>query len=42
MNKLVHFEDYFEPLNRWYEISAYPSIVGLSVYFKDITERKQV
>lgn len=37
----VHFEDYFEPLDKWYEVSAYPSAVGLSVYFKDITERKQ-
>lgn len=40
-NKAVHFEDYFKPLDRWYEISAYPSVSGLSVYFKDITERKQ-
>jgi PAS domain S-box-containing protein len=37
----VHFEDHYEPLNQWYEISAYPSDKGLSVYFKDITERKQ-
>lgn len=42
MNTAVHFEDYFEPLDRWYDISAYPSTAGLSVYFKDITERKQV
>jgi PAS domain S-box-containing protein len=41
MNSPVHFEDYFEPLDKWYEISAYPSASGLSVYFKDITERKQ-
>jgi PAS domain S-box-containing protein len=41
-NKAVHFEDYFKPLDRWYEISAYPSTSGLSVYFKDITERKKV
>lgn len=38
----VHFEDYFAPLEKWYEISAYPSGEGLSVYFKDITERKQM
>ncbi len=37
----VHFEDYFAPLDTWYDISAYPSPAGLSVYFKDITERKQ-
>ncbi|TFF34740.1 PAS domain S-box protein [Mucilaginibacter psychrotolerans] len=36
----VHFEDYYPPLQKWYEISAYPSARGLSVYFKDITERK--
>lgn len=36
----VHFEDYYPPLQKWYEISAYPSERGLSVYFKDITERK--
>lgn len=39
-NQAVHFEDHYEYLNKWYEISAYPSEVGLSVYFKDITERK--
>jgi len=40
INEAVHFEDYYAPLNKWYEISAYPSGSGLSVYFKDITERK--
>ncbi len=39
-NQAVHFEDYYPPLNKWYEISAYPSGSGLSVYFKDISERK--
>ena len=38
--RVVHFEDYYIPLNKWYEISAYPSGDGLSVYFKDITDRK--
>ncbi len=36
----VHFEDYYAPLNHWYEISAYPSARGLSVYLKDISDRK--
>ncbi|HMK27906.1 MAG TPA: PAS domain S-box protein [Chitinophagaceae bacterium] len=40
-SQVVHFEDYYAALNRWYEISAYPSENGLSVYFKDVTERKQ-
>ena len=37
----VHFEDYYPLLSAWYEISAYPSSNGLSVYFKDISKRKQ-
>jgi light-regulated signal transduction histidine kinase (bacteriophytochrome) len=36
----THFEDYYPTLNRWYEISGYPADNGLSVYFKDITDRK--
>lgn len=39
-NQPVHFEDYYGPLDKWYEISAYPSDNGLSIYFKDITARK--
>jgi PAS domain S-box-containing protein len=35
-----HFEDYYEVLDKWYDISAYPSETGLSVFFKDITQRK--
>jgi len=41
-NQMVHFEDYYPFLNKWYEISAYPSVSGLSVYFKDVTERKKM
>lgn len=40
-NQAVHFEDYYPPLGRWYEVSAYPSDTGLSVYIKDITDRKE-
>lgn len=29
-----------EPLDAWYEITTYPSESGLSVYFREITERK--
>lgn len=39
-NVSVRFEEYFPPANIWLEISAFPSEQGLSVYFKDITERK--
>lgn len=40
--KVKHFEDYYETLDKWYDISVYPSDSGLSVFFKDITERKRV
>ena len=36
----MHFEDCYPPLEKWYDITAYPSAQGLSIYFKDITERK--
>lgn len=36
----VHFEDYYPSWEKWYEISVYPSNKGLSVYFKDMTDRK--
>ena len=36
------FEIYYpEPLEAWYELHAYPSETGLSVYFRDVTERKE-
>ncbi len=38
----VHFEEYYpHPLNKWLECHCYPSDAGLSVYFHDITQRKQ-
>ncbi|MDZ7755435.1 PAS domain S-box protein [Rhodohalobacter sp.] len=36
----VHFEEYYPTLEKWFEVSAYPSRLGLSVFFKDVTERK--
>ncbi|MFN3529035.1 MAG: PAS domain S-box protein [Bacteroidia bacterium] len=36
-SEAVHFEDYYEPIDSWFEVSAYPSSEGLSVYFKDVT-----
>jgi len=35
----VVFKEYFN--NRWYEIRAFPSAEGLSVFFRDITSKKQ-
>src|SRR6478672_2943635 len=37
----VEFEAFSPLLNSWLEVHAYPSQDGLSVYFEDITERKQ-
>jgi len=34
-------ESYYEPLNLWVEARAYPSPEGLTVFFADITERKE-
>lgn len=38
--KSIHFEEYYPSKNSWYEVSAYPSDNGLSIYFRDITSRK--
>ncbi len=37
----VRFEDYYEPWERWFENRVYPSAMGLSIYFTDVTERKR-
>ncbi|SEO19108.1 PAS domain S-box-containing protein [Halorientalis persicus] len=36
----VTFEEYSEPMETWFETHVYPSETGLSVYFRDVTERK--
>ncbi|WP_224269564.1 PAS domain-containing protein [Haloprofundus salinisoli] len=38
----VSFEEYYpDPLDTWFEVRAYPSETGLSVYFRDVTDRKK-
>lgn len=37
---MVQFEDYYPPMNRWFDVTAYPSETGLSIYAKDITIKK--
>lgn len=37
-----HHEEFFGPLGLWIEVRAYPSQDGLSVLFRDITDRKQL
>lgn len=41
-NVAVKFEGHYEDQNIWFEVEAYPSEEGLSVFFQDITERKTV
>jgi PAS domain S-box-containing protein len=38
----VDFEEYYPPLETWIDVRAYPSEDGLSIYFRDVTERRQV
>gem|GEM_PF-3065347 len=33
------FEEYYRPSESWFEVTAYPSTDGLSVFFRDITAR---
>jgi diguanylate cyclase (GGDEF)-like protein/PAS domain S-box-containing protein len=39
-HETVSFEAFFPPLATWFDVRAYPSLDGLSVYFHDITARK--
>lgn len=36
----LSFEEFYPPLNTWFEINVYPSRDGLAMYFRDVTERK--
>jgi len=35
------FQSYYESLDRWFDVQVYPDELGLSVYFRDITEGRQ-
>ena len=37
---VVVFEEYFPPLDSWFEVRAYPSEGGLSLFFQNVNERK--
>jgi PAS domain S-box-containing protein len=37
-----HFDNFYpEPLNTWFECHCYPSEHGVSIYFRDVTEKKE-
>ncbi|MQP52008.1 MULTISPECIES: PAS domain-containing protein [unclassified Flavobacterium] len=39
--KSINFQNFFEDLNIWLDVTAYPSKNGLSIYYKDITQTKK-
>jgi PAS domain S-box-containing protein len=39
--KPVYVEEYYPPLERWFEHRIYPSSEGLSIFFRDVTERRR-
>ncbi len=38
---IATFENYYSPTDSWLEIRAYPGAEGLSIFLRDITERKK-
>lgn len=38
----VRFEEYYPPLDTWFEVHAYPTSDRLAVYFIDISQRKSL
>lgn len=37
----VHFDQFFPPLDRWFDVRAYPSDEGLAVYFRDVSDERR-
>ena len=37
----VRFQEYYPPLEAWFDVDAYPTTEGLAVYFRDISRRKR-
>ncbi|SOD41817.1 bifunctional diguanylate cyclase/phosphodiesterase [Nitrosovibrio sp. Nv4] len=40
-NAAATFEEFYVPLGKWFEVHAYPTEEGLTIYFRDITTRKE-
>lgn len=38
----VALEEYYPPLAKWFDIRVYPSEEGLAVFFRDITEQREM
>lgn len=39
-NVKVCFEAFYGPLEKWFQVNAYPSSEGLAIYFQDITKQR--
>lgn len=39
--RVVELENYYAPMNIWFFVKVYPSADGLTIFYKDITERKK-
>lgn len=37
---VIRFQEYFAPLNIWFEVIADPTPAGLAVYFRDVTQER--
>ncbi len=37
----IFLEEYYEPWDRWFENRIFPDVHGLTIYFTEITQRKQ-
>ena len=37
----VSFEEYYEPLDQWFDVRVFPSDDGLSVHFRDVTDEHE-
>jgi PAS domain S-box-containing protein len=40
-NRAADFEVFYESLNAWFSVTAYPGPTGLTVYFRDVTKRHE-
>jgi PAS domain S-box-containing protein len=41
-NSSVHFETFYQPFGKWFDLRAHPSTEGLALYIADITEKKNI
>ncbi|MES2780858.1 MAG: PAS domain S-box protein [Bacteroidota bacterium] len=40
-NKTVELEDYYAPMDTWFSVKVYPSLDGITIFYRDITQHKK-